>query len=398
VSSTLTFLHTADWQIGKPYARMEDEQKRVLARQERLQVIQRIGVVAQDQQAQFIIVAGDVFDSTTPDKATVSAACAAIGALKIPVYVIPGNHDHGGPGSLWEQPFFQRECAALSPNLQVLLKAEPVELERAVLLPCPLLRRHDASDTTAWLRSLDMSAFGNKPRLVIAHGSVLDFGPVADEEEDSASSNHLDLKRLPADQLDYVALGDWHGLKDVSSSSTAGKLTAWYAGTPEPDRFPRGAGNVPGHVIAVTLQRGSPPHIQPVATARLGWHTMEFHLPDDAAVTRLDEALGERFAGRTGQDFLRLTLHGSLGITALSELDQCLETWRSRLLRLRLHSHVSTAPTEEEISTLVSRSDAPLAARVADRLLQETLTTDLESADKSRQALRILHSALHAAG
>ena len=395
---SLTFIHTADWQIGKPYARMEDEQKRVLARQERLQVIQRIGAVAQEKQPQFILVAGDVFDSATPDKATVSAACAAIGALKIPVYVIPGNHDHGGPGSLWEQAFFQRECAALSPNLQVLLKPEPVELEQAVLLPCPLLRRHDASDTTAWLRSLDLSAFGEKPRLVIAHGSVLDFGPAADEEEDSASSNHLDLNRLPADQLDYVALGDWHGLKDVSPASSAGKLTAWYSGTPEPDRFPRGAGNLPGHVIAVTVQRGSPAHIQPVSTARLGWHEMEFHLTEDAAVARLDEVLGERFAGRTGEDFLRLTLHGSLGITALAELDQCLETWRSRLLRLRLHSRTTTAPTEAEISALVTRSDAPLAARVADRLLQETLSPDVETADNARLALRILHSALHAAG
>src|SRR5690606_26455123 len=103
-------------------------------------------------------------------------------------------------------------------------------------------------------------------------------------------------------------------LKDVSATTSAGKLTAWYAGTPEPDRFPRGAGNLPGHIIAVTLQRGSPPILQPVSTARLGWHEMEFHLTEDAAVTRLDKELGEKFAARTGQDFLRLTLHGSLGI------------------------------------------------------------------------------------
>lgn len=393
----LTFLHTADWQIGKPYARMEDEQKRVLARQERLSVIQRIGTVAQEKQVQFILVAGDVFDSATPDKATVSAACAAIGALKMPVYVIPGNHDHGGPGSLWEQAFFLRECAALSPNLQVLLKPEPVELEQAVLFPCPLLRRHDASDTTAWLRSVDMSRFGDKARLVIAHGSVLDFGPAADDEEDFAASNHLDLSRLPASELDYTALGDWHGLKDVSTVTQVGKLTAWYAGTPEPDRFPRGAGNVPGNVLAVTVQRGSTAVVEPVCTARLGWHELEFHLTDDAAVTRLDDALAEKFAGRTAQDLLRLTLHGSLGIAAWSALDQCLETWRSRLLRLRLHSRVTTAPTDDEITTLVSRTDAPLASRVADRLLQETRSSDVDTAETARQALRVLYAALNAA-
>ncbi|TDU81181.1 DNA repair exonuclease SbcCD nuclease subunit [Prosthecobacter fusiformis] len=391
---SLTFLHTADWQIGKPYARILDEQKRVLARQERLQAIQRLGAVAHERHAQFIIVAGDLFDSTTPDKATVSAACAAMGALKVPVFVIPGNHDHGGPGSLWEQTFFLQECAALAPNLRVLLKPEPVELEHAVLLPCPLLRRHDSSDTTAWLRSVDTHGFGDKPRIVIAHGSVQDFGPVADDEEDFASSNHLDLSRLPGGEFDYIALGDWHGMKDVSVT-TGGKLPAWYSGTPEPDRFPRGVGNTPGHVLVVSLGRNQPALIEPVKTARLGWHELEFHFTEDEAVSRLDEALNGMFQGRTGQDLLRLTLSGSLGIAAWARLDLCLETWRSRLLRLRLHSSVTTAPTEAEMSALVSRTDAPLTARVAERLLQETLSPDAEVSETARQGLRVLFGALN---
>ncbi len=390
----LTFLHTADWQIGKPFARITDEHKRSLARQERLQVIQRLGAVAQEKQARFIIVAGDLFDSTTPDKATVSAACAAIGALGLPVYAIPGNHDHGGPGSLWEQPFFQQESAALSPNLHLLLAPEPVELEHCVLLPCPLLRRHDAHDLTAWLRAADLGAFADKPRLVIAHGSVQDFGPSVDDEEASAASNHLDLARLPADQIDYVALGDWHGLKDVSVTTPAGRLSAWYPGTPEPDRFPRGAGNEPGHVLAVTVHRGGPASVLPVSTARLRWHDLDFHMAEDTAVTRLEETLVALFQARTGQDFLRLTLTGSLGMAALTALDQSLETWSSRLLRLRLHSRVTTAPTEAEAASLISRADAPLTSRVAARLLEETQSPDAETAETARQALRMLHGTL----
>jgi len=386
---SLTFIHTADWQIGKPFARITDEQKRALTRQERLLVIERIGVVAREKRAQFILVAGDVFDSSTPDKATVSAACSAMGALKIPVYVIPGNHDHGGPGSLWEQSFFQQECAALSPNLQVLLKAEPVELENAVLLPCPLLRRHDASDTTAWLRTQDLSCYGDKPRLVIAHGSVQDFGP-GDEEEDAGSANQLDLARLPKDQLEYIALGDWHGAKAVQET----RPTAWYAGTPEPDRFPRGIGNNPGNVLVVTVDHGQTATVLPVPTARLGWHALEFHLDTDEAVARLDETLTTHFQGRIGQDLLRLTLRGSLGISAWAALDLCLETWRSRLLRIRLHSQVMTAPSEEEIERLTQRSDAPLAARVASRLLLECQSSEPEKAEIARQALRVLHGAL----
>ncbi|WP_289460407.1 hypothetical protein, partial [Klebsiella pneumoniae] len=85
-------------------------------------------------------------------KATISSACAAIGSLRIPVFVIPGNHDHGGPDSLWEQEFFQREKQELAPNLHVLLTPKPVILDSAILFPAPLLRRHEPGDPTAWIR------------------------------------------------------------------------------------------------------------------------------------------------------------------------------------------------------------------------------------------------------
>ena len=91
--------------------------------------------------------------------------------------VIPGNHDHGGPGSVWEQEFFRSEQASLAPNLQVLLAPEPLELEEAVVLPCPLMHRRVAGDPTDWLKHFDLSSLpANKSRVVVAHGSVLDFG------------------------------------------------------------------------------------------------------------------------------------------------------------------------------------------------------------------------------
>ena len=102
-----TLLHTADWQIGKPFAGVEDEQKRALLLQERLNVLERIKEVARAQKAEFLLIAGDLFDSPSVTKYFVSAACSAIGQMGVPVLAIPGNHDHGGPGSIWEQEFFK---------------------------------------------------------------------------------------------------------------------------------------------------------------------------------------------------------------------------------------------------------------------------------------------------
>jgi DNA repair exonuclease SbcCD nuclease subunit len=380
----MVFLHTADWQVGAPHARVEDAEKRALVRRERLAVIARLGEAARAHGADFVVMAGDLFDSPRPERATVSAACSAIGALGLPVYVIPGNHDHGGPDSLWEQPFFLQERAALAPNLHVLLRQEPVELEDAVLLPCPLLRRHELQDTTAWLRSLDFNAFGGKPRIVLAHGSVQEFGPAGDDDEADGASNRLEINRLPLEEIDYVALGDWHGLKQVGPK-------VWYAGTPEPDRFPRN--NEPGHVLLVTVERNAGPRVEAVKTGRLRWHNLEFDFAADADLDRLESVLAEATQSRAGEDLVRLTLRGSLGMTARAALEQRLDTWRARLLRLRLHDQVRLNPSTNEMESLTQRSDAPLAARIATRLLEESRSSDPEVAATALAALRELHAA-----
>jgi len=85
----VTVLHTADWQIGKPYGRVQDPDKRSRLRQVRIEAIRRIGAIARSCQAHAVVVAGDLFDSPTPTAADVSAVCAAIAELALPTLVIP---------------------------------------------------------------------------------------------------------------------------------------------------------------------------------------------------------------------------------------------------------------------------------------------------------------------
>ena len=108
----LSFLHSADWQIGKPYARVKDPDKRARLHQVRLEAIAGIGRDVQARQAAFHLVAGDLFDSPTPSSSAVSAVCQAIGNLAVPVLVIPGNHDHGAPGSVWHSGAKPRASSA----------------------------------------------------------------------------------------------------------------------------------------------------------------------------------------------------------------------------------------------------------------------------------------------
>ena len=386
---TTRFLHSADWQLGKPFATVGDEVKRHRLQVERVQVIRRMAAVVAERALDFVVVAGDLFDSPHVTKATVSAACEAMGLMRVPVLVIPGNHDHGGPGSIWEQAFFLREREQLAPNLRVLLRGEPVVLEKAVVFPAPLLRRHEAGNPVAWVREAvdDATVPGDLPRIVVAHGTVQGFGGMEDDEEGGAGvANWIDLASLPEGAVDYVALGDWHGTKQVGP-------VAWYSGTPEIDRFPKGESNDPGNVLVVEAGRGRVPVVEKVATGRFVWKREAFRFSDDASVelfgARLDEWIGER----RDEHLLRLVLEGSLGIDAAGRLGKMLESWEARLARLKLEDRVMIAPSAEEIAQLTQRVEDPLIAAVAAALVGRC-GGESEDAAVARLALRELYGRL----
>lgn len=383
----LTFLHTADWQLGKPYQRVTDETKRARLQHERIAALRRIGEAAREAQAAFVLVAGDLFDSTSPLNATVALACEAIGAMNVPVLVIPGNHDYGGPGSLWEQPFFVREREKLAPNLRILLTPEPVMLEQAVLFPAPLLRRHDHADPTAWIRhAFEAVDFPTQlPRIVLAHGSVQGFETTQDDEDEEAKGlNLIDLKRLPDEEIDYIALGDWHGTKPISPK-------AWYAGTHEIDRFPKGSDNDPGNILIVRAARGEMPFVEKKRSGHFRWNEFPYRFSEDEGFPAFQAALEESI-GEWGQDsLLKLSLEGSLGIETSQRLAELIESLQARLLRVKIEDRVTIAPTEEEMQALAHRPGDPLIESVAAKLIA---LTSGERADIARLALRELYATI----
>jgi DNA repair exonuclease SbcCD nuclease subunit len=360
-------LHSADWQIGKPYKFVGDPQKRFRLQDERLRALGRIDAAARSQGARAVVVAGDLFDSTTVAISTALEVLEAIGAMALPVLVIPGNHDHGAPGGIWDSPEWQRHRSERAPNLQLLLERQPLELEELVVLPCPLLRKHDASDPTGWIRGLDWASLpAGKPRLVIAHGGIQGFsgrdygavsGPSRAQEPDGAI-NRIDLAQLPLGELDYIALGDWHNLKQVGPK-------AWYSGTPEPDRHDQGEANQRGQVLRVDLGRGQEPQVQVLATGRLGWHNLAMQLATDADLEQLEARIQACTGGRVNQDLLRLELSGSLSLAAHRRYSALVADLEHQLLDLRLKGGCDQAPQAEELAALTERPADPLIARVA---------------------------------
>ena len=375
------FIHTADWQIGKPYRRVKDEQKRFKLRQERLNAISRIREAAQMNGSKFVLIAGDLFDSPTPSSSSVTEVLEIIGEINVPVIVIPGNHDHGALGTVWHTDNFKKYQKQMAPNLSLLLESDPFEIEDAVILPCPLVRNKDNTDPTLWLRNFNWNTISiSKPRIVLAHGSVQEFGGQnynLEEETPSSANNLVNLDQLPIDEIDYIALGDWHNLKQVSEN-------AWYSGTPEPDRFDQGDNNNRGQVLQVDVTRLQKPEVKSIATGRIKWHNLNFRFNSDKDLDRFERQVEDLTAGRVSRDLLRVEISGALSLSGYSRFELLKADLENKLIRLRIKGECHKVPESDELEKLTSGIQDPLIAQVAGKLIESlNREEDLDSEQAS---------------
>lgn len=246
----LSFVHTADWHIGKPFGRLPAEQAAKL-RGARLDAIDKIAEVARGGNAATILVGGDLFDRPNLSDRDLRVPLAQLAAhADLSWHIIPGNHDPASNGGVWERALRD----GLPANVRLHSQTRPIPIaDDAWLLPSPLATRSVASDPTGWMDAAATPS--NAIRIGLAHGSVQGFG------SENTASISIAADRPQRAGLDYLALGDWHGTQQIGHR-------CWYSGTPEPDSF---RDNGQGHVLLVTIEgRGAMPivHRREVGTYR----------------------------------------------------------------------------------------------------------------------------------
>src|SRR5262249_52430193 len=105
----MRFLHTADWQLGMTrHFLAGDAQPRYSAA--RRDAVAGLGALAAEVGAEFVVVAGDVFEHNQLDPKVIGQSLEAMRAIGIPVYLLPGNHDPLDASSVFTSAFFTREC------------------------------------------------------------------------------------------------------------------------------------------------------------------------------------------------------------------------------------------------------------------------------------------------
>src|SRR5512132_2733446 len=104
----MRFVHTADWQLGmtRYFLNGEAQPRYSAARRE---VVAGLGALADEVGAEFVVVAGDVFEHNQLAPRVVSQSLEAMRAIGVPVYLLPGNHDPLDASSVYTSALFAAE-------------------------------------------------------------------------------------------------------------------------------------------------------------------------------------------------------------------------------------------------------------------------------------------------
>lgn len=363
------FVHTADWQIGLRANHVPGDHGAAV-RLARLTAVKRIADVARDARADFVVVAGDVFEHHALTRESLQQSFEALRSFPCEVLLLPGNHDPYTPEALYRTEWWARECPR---HVRVLGERKPLDVGAATLLPCPLLQR-DSADPTAWLSP--RVGPSDRVRVGVAHGSVREFLRSVAGNEDLEIHNDLPIDLPSRAGLDYVALGDWHSKLKINDRM-------WYSGTPEPTRFKE---RDPGDVLVVEVpEPRATPRVTPHRVATFTWRQVAatLHTADDLAA--LERRL-EEFSARA-ETLVELVLDGHLDLSLHGRLEQeILGRYRGIFRHVRVRDErLFVRLTDRDIAGLPQEG---WIGQVVERLRRGVEGYD---ADQCQEALEALH-------
>lgn len=360
------FIHTSDLHLGKRFGQFPENLRGRLT-EARHQSITALANLARNEGAEFILVAGDVFDTGTPSPSVIRQAMQAMAADQATKWVIiPGNHDSLSSDELWKQVANDRP-----ENVLLGLESRPIEIVPATfVLPSPCQNRRPGRDLTEWMSDADVA--GDGIRIGLAHGAVQSFG------EDGASEV-IAPDRTQQSGLDYLALGDWHGQISINERT-------WYSGTPEPDRFKH---SEPGKALQVEIEgSGAMPNVRPIETGSFNWQKKTMHtLSGEDVSKQLDDLLPEISLRR--KTLLQIVAEGRIRIPDRLLLDEAVRKVTPDFASVEMM--LEALATDYEISDLDSIDQAGALRQAAESLMFEA-KADPDPHGVSASALSLLYT------
>jgi len=374
----MRFVHTADWQLGMTRHFLEGEaQPRYSAA--RRDAVAGLAGLAAGSGAEFVVVAGDVFEHNQLAPKVISQSLEAMRAIGIPVYLLPGNHDPLDASSVYTSALFTAECPD---NVTVLDREGVWDVRPGVqLVVAPWRSKAPTTDLVATV--LDALPADGTARILVAHGGVDVLDPDPAKPSLIRMAGLTDALRRGA--IHYVALGDKHSRMAAGDSGRV-----WYSGSPEVTNFDDVEADS-GHVLVVDLDETDPAHPVRVESHDVGrWRFLTLRRQVDSSRDIADLDLNLDLLPDKDRTVVRLALTGSLTVTDRAALDACLDKFSRLFAWLGTwdrHTDIAVMPADGEFDDL---GIGGFAADAVAELVSTARSDDGDAAEDAQGALALL--------
>ena len=370
----IRIIHTADNHIGLPFKQYPADVAAHLI-EERFAALGRLVTVANERNAHFFVVAGDLFDNTRVKKEDIDKAAAVLrGFDGVAVIVVPGNHDHyaNSETELWKR--FRRATEAdarIDLLVDPVVKSYDVEGQAVHFFPCPCPSKTGTEPTIGWVaEAAGRHATGLK--IGIAHGNVTGLGL-------DAEGRYFNME--PA-ALEAAGMATWllgHIHVPFPTSPSGERSTYFMAGTHTPDSL---RCRHPGSAWSIECDGDRVTRYERLVPGKIAFHRLTRELLSAADVAELVRTCAALDAC---SKILDLQLSGRLSAAERGHLTAEIDRLRPGFLHLTeesdIHDRIDAAQIGERyrngglaqrlLTALLADTDHPDAATLAHRLIEE---------------------------
>jgi DNA repair exonuclease SbcCD nuclease subunit len=360
--------------------RFLDDDAQARYAQARIDGLTAIGRIAAAEQAEFVVVAGDVFETNRVRPRTVGRALQAMASIPVPIFLLPGNHDPLDAATVYRSPTFLR---SVPPNVVVLDSSDLVDVRDGVqIVGAPWMTKRPLLDLVG--AACDpLVADPTRARILVGHGAVDYMGEFHDPSTIRLAAAEA---AITDGKVQYIALGDRHSTTQVGET---GRI--WYAGAPEPTAHDE---TDAGNVLLVDLEDGTCTVTpRPIGTWRFVADTLDL----DAASG--PETLLDRLDRLPAKDrsIVRLTLLGVLSLTQYTRLQEIIEEAREVFGSIEEWEPTSRLLVRPEDDDFADLGLSGFAKNAVARLRAEAASVGPD-AETARDALSLLVRLVHGHG
>ena len=354
-------IHTSDLHLGASFRNFKDN-----AKQHTNNLRQALRATIQDHlnnDAQLMIIAGDLFDSPQPTQQTIDFVIATFEMTDKPIVILPGNHDYYYDKSVYHRTQFPAHVFVFDDTktsyefkeLDLTVHANTTTSKDSKKSPLSDLR---PNESTKW-------------NVAVAHGNL--EMPNIDNP-----TRAIRMDDIQDSEMNYVALGDWHSLRDCSAKS----VKAYYCGSPEPTSIDH---QKSGYFIKVELKE-SDINIKPIKIGAIENKHIEVQIIGKTQQSIIDEI--NQYAN--DKMILKVRLQGDQSLETLLDTDLIVRNCSSNFYCFKLDDKTITHDFENAFDKIGDYPDGH-AISIFLNLAHEKYKNEIDEGKKAQ----IFHAAQH---